>query len=324
MSSFQYDEQVKISVLRMGSRFCLVLPWLFAAINSLHAEKINVMSNGSLVSDDFKLLQQKLQTLATQAKLSDGLIKQLLEKMDKVADALKALKQEPTAAINMTNDNTDLDCDSKVSQKEVRIQQLEKQVSTLANQSKDLMLKYGHGVVEENESLEGTSGNARDVAQEQLIARQERFWDFKISVNCTLAGWHSSKLMRLSNGKKYFFSNQILDRNWTSANEHCKGMGLHLATIRDKADLDAISAEAVKRSNNSNWWLSGKSYRDDIKKGYYIWHDGSEFEPNSTWFIENDDKYYDCVMVDPMFVSLLPFLCSGDMYFICEFPSECL
>ncbi|XP_059476290.1 uncharacterized protein LOC132197194 [Neocloeon triangulifer] len=288
-------------------RLCLALLWILIAINALYAAQVD-------------LLQQQAQNLTTQAINSDALLKQLLEKVDKVTEKLKALNQQPMAATS-PDDTIDLTCDSKVWQQDDRIEQLQQEMSTLVNQKNDFLAKFCQKADEENELLKRKFGYA---SQEKLEARQARHWDFKISVNCTLASLHVKKLTRLSNGKKYFFSNPATYGNWTFADEKCKEMGLHLATIRNEVDLNAVVLEAKKKKNDFGcWWLSAKNYGNHISINF-LWHDGSELEDSSALWRENANKK-ECVcsfIADPN-KKLQGLPCTLKAFFICEHPAEC-
>ncbi|XP_059476946.1 C-type lectin domain family 4 member M-like isoform X2 [Neocloeon triangulifer] len=294
-------------------RLCLVQMWLLAAISELYADQID-------------LLQQQVQTLTTQARLSDVLIKQLLEKVDNAVEELKAMKQQWSAANHINDDALTLSEKqanvSKVSKTDNRIEQLEQQVSTFAREKTELA-KMLRQAIEVIDSLKGKSGNASTVCQEQLGTRQEKFFKFNFTVKCSLAGAQSENLTRLSNGKKYFFSDPI-QGNWTFADEYCKGMGLHLATIRDQADLD----ETWSRFQSSfsypvYWWLSAKNYGSG-KKSDFRWHDGSKLPLMSNLWRENAKKLKGCVYSSNGGTqNLNDGSCSLNMYFICELPSEC-
>ncbi|XP_059478280.1 uncharacterized protein LOC132198326 [Neocloeon triangulifer] len=303
---------------KMRGRLSLVLLGLLAAINTIHAALINViMSNDSFGSIDLKLLHEQVQTLTTQARLSDALLKPLLETVDKVADELKALNQEPTAASN-TNDTINLDCE--VWKNEDLIDHIQQRISTLENEKINLLLNLLQLTYEENESLYGKYRNA---SRQQLLKRQGKFWEFQISVNCTLADRHAPKLMQLSNGKKYFFSYPAVYGNWSEADEKCKGMGLHLATIRDEVDLNSIRLEAMKKKKNFGWWwLSAKNYGNSIRT-HFLWLDGSELEESSALWSANADKK-ECVsfIADPN-KKLQGSPCTLKAFFICEYPAEC-
>ncbi|XP_059476130.1 uncharacterized protein LOC132197091 [Neocloeon triangulifer] len=142
-----------------------------------------------------------------------------------------------------------------------------------------------------------------------------------ISHQCAIA----PNLTQLPNGKKYFFSDPIY-RNWTEADKGCKRMGLHLATPRDEADLNATWVEAKKTKDDVPWWLSAKNYGNERK--YDIrWQDGSELEQNSTlWRAYGDKLTGGCVFfsTDPdLSEKLSGRSCRGNRFFICELPSEC-
>ncbi|XP_059475570.1 uncharacterized protein LOC132196742 [Neocloeon triangulifer] len=145
--------------------------------------------------------------------------------------------------------------------------------------------------------------------------------EIQIFVTCALA--RSAKLTQLSNGKRYFFSYATI-ANWTDAEKRCKGMGLHLATLRNETDLNATWAEAKKRTT-SFWWLSAKDYGNGEK--YDVrWQDGSELEENSNLWRANNVYKTGCVFfyTDNAFSKKLNgALCTTKFRFICELPSEC-
>ncbi|XP_059477343.1 uncharacterized protein LOC132197802 [Neocloeon triangulifer] len=152
--------------------------------------------------------------------------------------------------------------------------------------------------------------------------------EFLTPINCTLARSHSANLARLSNGKKYYFSNPYTC-NWTEANERCKRMGLHLATLKDEADLNATWTEAKKRETEAKKWafgdwnLSAKNYGTG-EKSDYRWHDGSELPQNSTLWRDDANKIKSCAyFYTGNTVKLSGGTCSLKKYFICELPSIC-
>ncbi|XP_059476707.1 uncharacterized protein LOC132197433 isoform X2 [Neocloeon triangulifer] len=113
--------------------------------------------------------------------------------------------------------------------------------------------------------------------------------------------------------------------NWTSANKKCKGMGLHLATLTDKADLDTIHAEAIKtiKRQNEFWWLSAKNYGIGDRLNFH-WHDGSELQESSTLWRDEADKLKGCVYFWSGNEKKLNGLnCNENRYFICELPKDC-
>ncbi|XP_059476476.1 uncharacterized protein LOC132197293 isoform X2 [Neocloeon triangulifer] len=300
---------------KVRGRLCFVLLGLLAAINAPHAAQIDVVSNGLIGSDDYKLLQQQIQALTTQAKLSDVLIKQLLEKMYKMADEVTTLKQQRTAVPN-TDDAIDLeDCNSKVSLMEEKVDQLNLQENTLNEE----ISKIREKIFQKTDVYDLWLIGGKIADRQLAVACQETFWEFKISVNCTLAGLHSPKLKQLANGKKYFFSNQTA--NWTEADEKCKGMGFHLATIRDEADLDATLDEAIKRKNGTFWRLSAKKYG----RWVFLYHDGSIVKRDDIdilYWVKADELDCLCLSVG-LSTKMAGCKCSSDAHFICEIPSEC-
>ncbi|XP_059477344.1 uncharacterized protein LOC132197803 [Neocloeon triangulifer] len=154
----------------------------------------------------------------------------------------------------------------------------------------------------------------------KLTERQQWLIPYKISINCTLARSHN--LMQLSNGKKYFFSYPTREY-WSVANEKCKEMGLHLATLRDEADLDATWTEANKRIHG-NWWLSAKNYANQGK--YNVrWSDGSELEENSILWSDDVYKLRGCVYFKTSHTKKLKisYYNTNYFYYICELPTEC-
>ncbi|XP_059476223.1 uncharacterized protein LOC132197148 [Neocloeon triangulifer] len=142
--------------------------------------------------------------------------------------------------------------------------------------------------------------------------------------NCTLA--RAAKLTQLANGKKYFFSDYDYNHeNWNVANETCANMGLHLATVRNQADLNALRAGTKQRRtfNRKNWWLSAKNYGGGREKYNIRWHDGSELEQNSPLWSAGARKK-DCVVFQTDSNILMSgYHCSSYHYFICELPTEC-
>ncbi|XP_059478279.1 uncharacterized protein LOC132198325 [Neocloeon triangulifer] len=289
-------------------RLCLVLLGLLAAINELHAEQIDVLSNGSIWSEE--LLQQQVQALTTQ--------------VDKVADELKALKQQQTAP-TITNNTIALTgklaFNSKVWKTENRIAKLEKKMFTFAKEKTEFAQFLNQKAIKVIDSLKG-SGNASVSSQEQLVERQEKLLKLNLSVQCYIADSHSALSRQLPNRKKYFFSypTQV---NWSVADETCRGMNLHLATIRNETDLKVTWAEAKKMKNGTYWWLSAKNFGSG-KKSDFRWHDGSKLPRNSTLWRGNDKKHKGCVYFSSGSTEKLnDGLCSLNMYFICELPREC-
>ncbi|XP_059476706.1 uncharacterized protein LOC132197433 isoform X1 [Neocloeon triangulifer] len=183
----------------------------------------------------------------------------------------------------------------------------------------------------QNQALHAEYRKQIDSANERLkqLERVVNFFGLNISqfispVNCSLARSQLTNLKELSNGKKYFFSDSS-KVNWTSANKKCKGMGLHLATLTDKADLDTIHAEAIKtiKRQNEFWWLSAKNYGIGDRLNFH-WHDGSELQESSTLWRDEADKLKGCVYFWSGNEKKLNGLnCNENRYFICELPKDC-
>ncbi|XP_059489689.1 uncharacterized protein LOC132204861 [Neocloeon triangulifer] len=145
-------------------------------------------------------------------------------------------------------------------------------------------------------------------------------------INCTLP-YESSVLSTLTtaaNGKQYFFSNPI-QTFWPEANKSCADKGLHLATVSNRIDLDAVHQKAREIHRGEEYWVSGKNFGDQNHLDYR-WLDGSKLEESSDLWASGTVKNYGCVEIRAYeFSNLYSASCSGNRksFFICELPSEC-
>ncbi|XP_059482157.1 C-type lectin domain family 4 member K-like isoform X2 [Neocloeon triangulifer] len=155
----------------------------------------------------------------------------------------------------------------------------------------------------------------------QLQKQNEQFFQIRFPPHCNLA--RSTNLTLLSNGKMYFFSNPA-EANWTSANETCTKMGLHLTTIRDQNEEKVVAAEGYRLHAAYELWVSATNQGSGSGKEFH-WSDGTKLELDSPLWNVNADKTWDCVLIYHGWnmgkLATLP--CDFTRPFICELPSEC-
>ncbi|XP_059482155.1 uncharacterized protein LOC132200584 isoform X1 [Neocloeon triangulifer] len=154
-----------------------------------------------------------------------------------------------------------------------------------------------------------------------LTEHHIQFFQIRFPPHCNLA--RSTNLTLLSNGKMYFFSNPA-EANWTSANETCTKMGLHLTTIRDQNEEKVVAAEGYRLHAAYELWVSATNQGSGSGKEFH-WSDGTKLELDSPLWNVNADKTWDCVLIYHGWnmgkLATLP--CDFTRPFICELPSEC-
>ncbi|XP_059476084.1 uncharacterized protein LOC132197059 isoform X2 [Neocloeon triangulifer] len=185
------------------------------------------------------------------------------------------------------------------------------------NDTNQRLEKFAKEASDRQKEILRQNGSETNEANLAVTSAERGLQKVNFSTNCTQA----TNLTRLSNGKKYFFSYPN-KANWSEADGKCKAMGLHLATIRDEADLNATIAEATKRNQNYSW-LSGTNYgfggKYDVR-----WHDGSELAQNSPLWNADATKLWDCVYSSTVANEKLDgLMCTVIAYYICELPTTC-
>ncbi|XP_059480661.1 C-type lectin domain family 4 member M-like isoform X2 [Neocloeon triangulifer] len=228
----------------------------------------------------------------------------------KCSSDIKTLQQQVFNLTNRTEElelqnQEDLERDEKCSSE---IGALQQQVSTLIKEHEEFKLRN-----QEQENLHETNQRLLELPK---TTEQETQND--TSVNCTLA--RSTKLKTISNGKKYFFSNPSATV-WTDANDWCENRGLHLATLKNQTDLDAVHQRAKNISSLFSWWVSARNEGSDDEPDYR-WRDGSKVEDDLLAL--NSNKTSGCFGINTKHNrSLYPVDCNVNLYFICELPIEC-
>ncbi|XP_059483627.1 hepatic lectin-like [Neocloeon triangulifer] len=144
----------------------------------------------------------------------------------------------------------------------------------------------------------------------------------RLPEHCNLARSSKSNLTTLSNGKRYSF--YPTEKNWTSANETCAKMGLHLATIRDLNEAQIVAAEGNRIKKDDAWWVSAKNQGSGSEKEFH-WSDGTKLELDSPLWMDNAYKKKDCVLIYHGWNKgkLTSNICNYGTPFICELPREC-
>ncbi|XP_059476995.1 uncharacterized protein LOC132197620 [Neocloeon triangulifer] len=178
------------------------------------------------------------------------------------------------------------------------------------------------------ENLEQTQNFTKTLENlAKQVQRDRQFAEYNFSVNCTRAHEKRSisleSLIGLSNGKKYYFSWPLHKLKWVDAKAKCIEMGLHLATVRSQADLDAIWEEAKSRQDYKWWWVSAKNFGSEDNLDFR-WHDGTELVQNSTIF-EEVSLGGECVNFNTSSTKkkLEAWPCYYYYYFVCELPTQC-
>ncbi|XP_059488488.1 uncharacterized protein LOC132204176 isoform X2 [Neocloeon triangulifer] len=158
-----------------------------------------------------------------------------------------------------------------------------------------------------------------------LSAAIKKLDDFKNEFQhkkCDIA--RSSIFNVLSNGKKYIFSFPV-KVTWSVANKSCDVMGLHLATLRNQNDLDAVYDKIRETyGKRLQWWVSGYNFAGDGNFDFR-WHDGTYLDENSDLWMMDTKKKGNCVDlwtgndVNKLYAGI----CHQPRYFICELPTYC-
>ncbi|XP_059469979.1 uncharacterized protein LOC132193365 isoform X2 [Neocloeon triangulifer] len=190
--------------------------------------------------------------------------------------------------------------------------------SNATNERLDQLTKTVH---QTNSQVSKGEEKLRELKNENTELRQIVNKLFNAS-RCNKA-WRTQNLTTLSNGKQYFFSYPTYRHlaNWTQANEICTHqLGMHLATIKDQTDLNAVWDETI-RLKNWVWWLSAR--RSNLSTDFH-WHDGTALEKSSSLFGRKDADGQ-CVSINCIHKTktLSGRNCSFPLFFICEVPEEC-
>jgi Lectin C-type domain len=119
------------------------------------------------------------------------------------------------------------------------------------------------------------------------------------------------------------FCQPIAFGNWTGAQSVCKGAGLNLITIHDKAQSDALAAVLAAKGLSGQNSAVFTGLNDSATEGTFVWVDGST-EPFRNWasgqpnnsLIGGDPSGEDCVVIEAD-SGWWDFPCSQAVGFIC-------
>ncbi|XP_059489026.1 uncharacterized protein LOC132204506 isoform X2 [Neocloeon triangulifer] len=139
-------------------------------------------------------------------------------------------------------------------------------------------------------------------------------------VDCVLA-LSAANLKTLSNGKTYSFHETTV--GWDTANDFCTKQGLHLATIENQNDLEAVGAQASDFTEIIGWWLSAKNVRNKSENcgQDFRWHDGTKLDLKSPLWWKSGKQYNNFVYT--IYSKLRSKKSNFKQYFICQLPSKC-
>ncbi|XP_059479057.1 C-type lectin domain family 4 member K-like [Neocloeon triangulifer] len=184
------------------------------------------------------------------------------------------------------------------------------------NQNMNILTKLHQQTLEYVKQVEKQQNQKLDA----LSRVAERHLQYFLA-NCNVA--LSANLKALTNGKKYSFHSTVIE--WANARDSCAKQGLHLASIGDQSDAEALWAATQNVSPNTYWWVSAKNAGSWTKKNFR-WHDGTKLEMDSPLWKAEAQKTADCVVAanwgnGTLKVEARP--CINDYYYICQLPTEC-
>ncbi|XP_059477339.1 uncharacterized protein LOC132197798 isoform X3 [Neocloeon triangulifer] len=280
------------------------------AFEAVHGQLTLVQSLLYLVVDKQETLEKRVECSPVGANVSNEL--QLLRQVS-------ILTREKTDLAERAQESNKC-CSEQVPQKDVEIKQLKEKVAKVTQEKTESEEHYEEELEKVKLALEkwenATSDELKKLAEEKHRA--------EIEALCKLS--RTAELTKLSNGKKYAFSYPEHDWELTPADAatKCAEKGLHLATFRDEADLNAVVTAAADRTTYAwRWWVSAKNHGSG--ENYDVrWHDGSVLERKSPlWRFEGGTKE-GCVYFHSGNDRRLNWSeCRDHNYYVCELPTEC-
>ncbi|XP_059468773.1 lectin-like isoform X2 [Neocloeon triangulifer] len=128
----------------------------------------------------------------------------------------------------------------------------------------------------------------------------------------------------LSNGKKYFASDEYDNVEWSVAKGACEKSGSGLASIEREEEMQLLLDAFPEIGFHASYWLSASDV--GRRAGDFRWGGGPDLPKDSPWWSHDQPSTFrpgreTCVMVLANKLHDLP--CSSTHRYLCQLPANC-